>query len=149
MPWISITEDDVKTRLSGPELSAFKSAALASGQGSPLPDIINQVVNEMRGYIAACESNQLGAGTTIPDKLLGATLAMIRYRLATRLPVASLLDENRINENREALRLMERVAACSFRLEEPDSISDEKLAYPKPSFGKRRRHFGRRHEEGI
>lgn len=128
MPWISVTESDVKDRLSGPELTAYKTAALATGQTDPLPGIITQTVNEARGYIAACTQNKLGTGETIPDKLLQSVVAIVRYRLITRLPMnaGSLLETRRV-EYDDAMRLMREVAACRFAVEEPESVSTETM----------------------
>jgi phage gp36-like protein len=150
MAWITITESDVQTRLAGAELTALKSAALATGQTSPLSDIIAHVVDEMRGYIAACAANTLGQAGTIPAKLLSAALAMIRYRLATRLPVKSLLTEDRVKENEAAIRLLEQVAACKFAIEEPATPdTTETISSPTPRLTARTRQFGRDYEDGV
>ncbi len=121
MAWSSITAAQVKTRLTGAELAACQTAALAAGQTDPLPEIVTQVVDEVRGYIAGCRENTLGADGTLPSKLQSAALAIIRYRLATRLPVKSLLTEERVEENKAAIRLLEQVAACKFSIEDPNS----------------------------
>jgi len=135
MSWITITESNVQTKLAGAELTALKSFALASGQTSPLTEIIEQVVDEIRGYVAACARNTLGVAGTIPAKLLSAALAMIRYRLATRLPIKSLLTDDRVKENEAAIRLLEQVAACKFAIEDPVSgdrsgVSVEQVSTP-------------------
>ncbi len=121
MSWISITESDVQSKLAGAELAALKTAALASGQTNPLTEIIEQVVDEVRGYIGGNRANTLGAAGTIPQKLLSAALAMIRYRLATRLPVKSMITEDRKAEYDGAIRLLEQVAAGKFSIEDPVS----------------------------
>ena len=121
MSWSALTTANVKTRLTGAELAAMQTAALSAGQTDPLPDIITQVTDEVRGYVAANRKNTLGAAGTLPSKLHGAALAMIRYRLATRLPVKSLLTEDRVKENEAAIRLMEQVAAGKFSIEDPTS----------------------------
>lgn len=150
MAWITITTDDVKTRLSGPELTALQTVALSDGQSDPLPEIVSQVVDECRGYVAACASNTLGDGETIPEKLLGAALAMIRYRLATRLPTKRLLTDERVDENKGAVRLLERVADCKFAIEEPETPeADEKISSPKPSMCTRTRNFTDSTQDGI
>jgi phage gp36-like protein len=132
MAWTTLTAADVKTKLTGPEVSAVQTAALASGQSDPLVEIVEQVVDEVRGYIAAGGYN-LGDGTTVPSKLVSATLSIIRYRLATRLPVKTLLTTDRVEENKEAIRLLERVADGKFVVEEPTTVSTESLASPTPS----------------
>jgi phage gp36-like protein len=124
MAWIAITESDVKTRLAGAELSALQTAALASGQSDPLPELIAQVVDEVRGYIAA-GGFTLGEGTVVPQKLKSATLAIIRYRVATRLPAKSFLNEDRVREYQDAIRLLEQVARGQFVVEEPTTPEDE------------------------
>ena len=105
MAWQSLTSADVLSKLSGAELSALQTAALGDGQSDPVPGIIQAVVDEVRGYVAANHDNQLGAAGTIPSKLVSAALAIIRHRLCTRLPVASLLTEQRIREKDDAIRL--------------------------------------------
>jgi len=149
MAWISITTSEVQTRLTGPELSAVQQIALAPGQTNPLPELIGQVVDEIRGYIAAHAANKLGAGSTIPQKLLGAALAMIRYRLATRLPVRSLLTQERTDENREAIRLLERVADGRFKIEEPTQADTETHAAQSPRIEAPDRDFSRTRQDGV
>jgi phage gp36-like protein len=120
MPWITLTATDVRTRLTGPELAAAQAAALQGGQGDPLPDVVAQVVAEARGYIAGHASNRLDADTsTIPAALQSAVLAIIRYRLLTRLPVKSLLTEDRVKENEQALLLLRMVARGEFAVDAP------------------------------
>jgi phage gp36-like protein len=119
MTWITITASDVKTRLTGVELTALQSVALASGQADPLDEVVSQVIDEVRGYVAANPKNTLGDAGTIPPKLLSAALAIIRYRLATRLPVKSILTEQRVKENEAAIRLLERIADNKFAIEDP------------------------------
>lgn len=150
MSWIALTEDDIVTKLSGPETAALKTAALQSGQADPLAEIITQVVREIRGYVKACDRNALGEGATIPDELLGAAINRVRYELATRLPVASLLTEARTESNRNALSLLKEAAACRFTLEQPETEAEEESASPSmPSICKPTRRFDRCDQEGI
>jgi hypothetical protein len=130
MSWTTLAESDVLTRLTGAELTATKSAALASGQSSPLADILTQVIQEVRGRVAACSQNRLGDGATIPAELRGAALDIVRYRLLTRLPVASLVTSARETEYRDALSLLRDVASCQFRIEQPATISSQVIAGP-------------------
>lgn len=133
MAWVTLVVGDVKAKLAGAEVTALQTAALAAGQSDPVVEIIAEVTNEVRGYVAACARNTLGSGATIPDKLKSAALAMIRYRSATRLPVKSFLTEERVNENKAALRLLEQVAACQFAIDEPTTASSEVISMPTPS----------------
>lgn len=119
MSWQTITSDSVLSKLSGAELSAIQTAALGTNQTDPVPGIIAAVVDEVRGYVAANPDNRLGAEGMVPSKLVSATLALIRYRVCTRLPVKSLLTEDRVREKDDAIRLLERVADGRFAVEDP------------------------------
>jgi hypothetical protein len=125
MSWIIIAEADVISKLSGPELAAMKTAALQAAQGDPLPEVISQVTKEIRGYVAACSVNSLGDGATIPDELLGFAINRIRYELATRLPVASLLTTARTDANSQAITALRDVAACKFKVIPPTTPAAE------------------------
>lgn len=148
MAWTTITVEQVKTRLAGAELTAVQSAALADAQTDPLPEIVVQVVDEIRGYCAA-GGVTLGLANTIPCKLVGAALAIIRYRLCTRLPVRSLLTDARVDENRDALTLLSRVADQKFSVEEPTEASTEQASAPAPSMTPKTLNYGRTSQEGI
>jgi hypothetical protein len=128
VPWLTLTESDVITKLSGPEVAAMKTAALQPAQGNPLPEVIAQVVAEIRGYVAACARNTLGEGETIPSELLGVAISRIRFELATRLPVASLLTDDRRTANSQAIALLRDVAACRFLLVQPATAAEEQAA---------------------
>lgn len=125
MAWITLAEADIVTKLSGPETTALKTAALKLEQTDPLAEILTQITREIRGYVSACTDNTLGEGPTIPDELLSAAISRVRFELATRLPAPSLLDENRKEANRQAIALLQQVAACKFRLVQPESASTE------------------------
>jgi len=125
MSWIIIVEADVISKLSGPEIAAMKTAALQAAQANPLPEVIEQVTKEIRGYVSACAENKLGDGVTIPDELLGAAINRIRYELATRLPVATLLTDARTRANDQALTLLRDTAACKFKVIAPTTPSAE------------------------
>jgi hypothetical protein len=128
MSWVTLTEANVIAKLSGPELAAMKTAALGTAQANPLTEVISQVVLEIRGYVAACARNKLGDGATIPDELLGAAVSRCRFELATRLPVSSLLTEDRRTANANALTLLRDVAGCRFLVVQPANRSVDQAA---------------------
>jgi len=125
MAWISLTADDVKERLSGPEYDAFQTWHLDSGQADPIPDTILGVVGEIRGRVGACQRNTLGAAATIPDELYSAALTLISWRLSLRLPGggAHLQDEGRRKDYEDATELLRAVARCEFAVEQPTTHS--------------------------
>lgn len=145
--WVTITEDDFNRKMAGPETNALKTKVLAAGQANPLPEIIADVVNEVRGYVAV--KNTLAAGATIPDKLESAALAIIRFRLATRLPVSTLLTDDRRTENKDALALLKMVAQGDYAIDEPEDVSEEVIGTPSPSMKKKCRRFTRRSQDGY
>jgi phage gp36-like protein len=130
MSWVTLTEAKFLAQLTGAETSALKSAALASGQTEPLTETLANVVQQVRGYVAANSSNRLGDGVTIPQELVSAAVAIARYVALNRLPVKSLLTDTRISEYRDALTLLRDVAAGKFRIEQPATISSQVIGGP-------------------
>lgn len=146
MAWIAITEEFVKTRITGPELAAMKTAALAAGQVDPLPEIISKTVNEWRGKLRRYHT--LGAGATVPDELEIHVLAMIRYRLITRLPgLKSLLDENRKDEWEKANYALNHLNEYTF--ESPTTEDDSTSQSSRPRITAPNRDFKREDQDGI
>lgn len=153
--WITVDEDLVKTRLSGPELDAFKSAALSDGQTGAvvLADVIEQIVDKVRGYCAQAVKGghlkAMGAAGTIPARLVNATANIIRYELATRLPgMKRLIDELRQKQQDRDIQLLEQVANGKFSAEDPEG-EETAVSVPSPKISARIKKFGRDAQEGI
>ncbi|MDR1305697.1 MAG: DUF1320 family protein [Verrucomicrobiales bacterium] len=151
MSWLTLTTDDVLTRLAAPELDAFRTAATAPGQADPLTEIIASVCDRVRGYVAACARNRLGPAGTIPARLVGPALAVIRYEAATRLPrMGKLIDQLRVTEYEKALQLFRDVAACDYAVEDPADVDGTQSAGAvRPVSHRRRLEFDRRAQDGI
>lgn len=152
--WIALTEALIANRFSGPELTAVKTAALGAGQSGAalLADCISAVVREVRGYVAACATNTLGEGMTIPAELEHAALALLRQRLANRLPgMARLMnDEARRAEYDDAVRLLRDVAACNFAIVGPTEVAPEQPALGgTPRITERPLNFRRSDGDGL
>jgi phage gp36-like protein len=137
MSWAALTADEIKTRLSGPELAALQTAALATGQTDPLPDVLLQVTDEIRGYIAA--RNDLGPSGTLPSQVRAAAIAIVRWRLAGRLSLGTagsmLQGEARKKEYEDALQLLKDIAAGKFAVEQPDVTGPETRPVPPSAYG--------------
>lgn len=134
MAWNTLTLDDVKHYVSGSEYAGVTPAALASGQDADtvVEGIIADVVQEVRGYVKACAVNTLGAGSTIPDELRSAALAVIRARIFTRLPgMAALNDEQRQSETRSAELRIRDAGKCLIAIEAPETASEQVIASPQ------------------
>ncbi len=124
MPWITLTDEMVRSRLSGLEIEHLEDIR-GAGATDPVPDIIADVVQEVRGHVATSGA-ALDSGATIPAKLKNAALVLIRNRVITQLPDLGLLDDARRDEGRGAERLLERVADGKFAVDLPDTpITDE------------------------
>lgn len=130
MAWITLTAADLLGKFAGAEDDAARTAALAVGQADPVPGIIEQVVREVRGYVAGCAQNNVGPEGTIPDELKGAALNRIRFECSTRIPGGALMDEDRRASNRDALALLRDVAACRLAITQPETVSPEIIAGP-------------------
>lgn len=102
--WISLSVSDVKTRLTGSEVTAVGTAALAVGQTDPTSSIISGVVLEVRGRVR--NKMTCGTGETIPDNLKHHALAIIVHRLFTRLPLSQFLTPSRVAEYDIAMEVL-------------------------------------------
>lgn len=118
--WITVTEAHLQQAISGPELDAFRAAALASGQTDPVTGIVAEITQEIRGYVAACTRNQLGPSGTIPDELLHAFLSLFVPRFQSRAG-GVVIDPNgqREREVSAARQLLGQVASCKFAIVQP------------------------------
>jgi len=146
MAWISITEADLLTVMSGPELEGYRAAALADGQTDPVQPVIDQVTDLVRGYVGGCKANTLGA-TGIPQKLLAPAVDLIAVRIPGR--VGKSPKTGRKDAAEAAIKLLERVAACGFDIEEPATPTTESSSSPSPRIPARQNHFGREAQDGI
>jgi hypothetical protein len=130
--WISFTEDDLKQAITGPELAAIQTAALATGQTDPVPGAVADAIQLVRGKIAACLFNYLGDqnyGEIIPQELRNATLNLARYFACSRVP-AGLVNAERKQEYANALKLLDDVAGYRFRLELPAHMTPQIISGP-------------------
>lgn len=128
--WITLTESDISTAITGPELIAARTAAKATGQSDPVPEIIAQVTREVRARVAACANNSLGPAGMIPDECKSAAIDIAVYRLCKRVPGTALLKEERSEANKLAIAFLKEVAACGVALQQPDNVSEEVTSGP-------------------
>lgn len=139
MSWRSITVDDIRTALSGDELQSLQESALAAGQIDPLLSVIEQVTDEVRGFIAAYADNSLGPAQTLPPQVTGSAIAIVRWRLAGRLSVGKagelLRSESRKQDYDDAVQLLRDVAEGKVAVEEPDETGPEVMPESSAAFG--------------
>jgi phage gp36-like protein len=137
MAWTALTADDIKTRMNEAELDQLQNSSLADGQADPLPDVLLQVTDEVRGYIAA--RSPLGPAGTLPPQVRGAAISIVRWRLAGRLSVGGsgnlLQSETRRKEYEDALALLRDIAGGKFAVEVPDITGPETISTLPAKFG--------------
>jgi len=148
--WRELTESDVEAGLSAPETAAYQTAAISAGQ-NVLAQIIAQVTQECRGHIADCSRNTLAPGETLPERVHYHAVAMVRFRMMTRLGLS--VSEDRRKEQRDAIRFFERVASCDVAIEPGDGTGTDdgtdSQAAPSPGITARKRQFSRGQQDGI
>lgn len=145
MAWIAITAAFVKTRMAGDEYDQITTAARAAGQTTLVNDIISKTVQEWRGKLR--KYHTLESGETVPQEVEIHVLAMIRYRLITRLPgLDMLLDENRKDEWEKANYAINHLNDYEF--EEAETIEDA-AAGSLPRSDERTLDFTREGQDGI
>lgn len=147
--WRTLTENDILQSVTGAERDAIQSAATSPGQPLPVASVILTAVHDARGRIAAYRGNTLAEGDTVPETLVHHVVAIIRWRLLTRLPTDRLATEPRKLEYQEALKALESVAAGRYAIESPSTPDDEPRAQILPSISGRTSNFKRSQQDGI
>ena len=122
MSWITITEAQALAALSGAEQTALAAQNTRDAKADPVPAIITAVTRDARSAVRAYRGNSLGPDGTIPDEMLQAALAIIRYELLNQLPLAkTLLTQTRIDAKKDADAFFDKVAKGTRSIEQPPS----------------------------
>ncbi len=148
--WRELTEADVLGAMNALETAAYQAAAAGDGQ-DVLADITAQVVEECRAHIADCQRNSLAAGATLPERVMYHAVALIRYRMLTRLDMEATEDRRR--EQKDAVEFFRRVSECKVAIEPGDGTASEDgtdgYVSPRPGINARERNFSRSQQDGI
>ncbi len=133
MSWRALTEADLNSALSGPELASYRALATGAGMADPVQPALDRTTTEVRGYVAGCERNALGEEGTIPLECLGAACDLAAWYIISGLPIndASIVD-TRKERKVDAIRFLDRVSKCSVKIAQPITESDEII--PRSSF---------------
>lgn len=143
MAWITPTEDHILTRVSGAELEAFRSAALATGQADPVAGTIKIVVDFMWGYIFNCptvKQSDHEAGT-LPESAINPFLDIIVPTIQGRPAGAVIEGTNsiRLDARSDAMKWLKAAAACEVAVDGVPPPEKPGAPIPKPIIIKRRR----------
>jgi len=147
MAWITPTEADILTRVSGAELDAFRSAALGTDQPDPVAAQISTVVAFMRSYIARCPTVDMTTKIegTIPASGLHAFLDIIVPTIQGRPAGAVIEGTNgiRLDARSDAMRWLKDAAQCLVAVDEVPPPTAPGAPIPTPKMIKRLRpNFG-------
>lgn len=111
MSWGTLTSDDIQAHLNAGELADYRAQVV--GAGDPLTTIIADVVQLVRGYVAARYEPE---ATGIPSELRTAAIDLVIYRLCKRVRKAGDGDEDRREAADRAMEILKDLGAGRFSL---------------------------------
>ena len=120
--WITLAESNLQASLSGSEIEAFKTAALAEGQADPVAELLARITLHVRGYVAAGKW-RMGPDGTVPPTLARAAVALCVMDVMSR-PAAAVIDDEagtRAKAGAAAQRTLEAAAGRGMTVEDPDT----------------------------
>ena len=138
MPWVTFTEDDIKSRLAVRELDVYEATAGEESDGSPatvprLPIIRAQVLAQVRGAVRSNPRvDALGPEGTMPDFCVAWAAVIARAALVGLSPVPEGMTDPRRDEYRDALKGLESLRSMhpnAFVVEDPSPVADTAPSY--------------------
>ena len=120
MNWITITLDDLSTAAPGKLVEALRTKALAVAQDDPAPQMILDIVAEVRRKIASNRKNLWNFDpATIPASLKRLTIDLVIFELKGRLQIELTEDER--NKQRRHERTLDRIADGTDAIDSADT----------------------------
>jgi hypothetical protein len=124
MAWITLTEANIKDRLSANEIESWDDAGQDVGsEVSRIPGIITQVTSLVRGRVATCRDSQLGLAGLIPEELLWAAATIAKNMILNSIPTGVEIAEGRREEDRQAHEQLGQAADCKLQITGDDSVT--------------------------
>jgi hypothetical protein len=150
MSWRAITEADIAQKLSDSEMEKLRAAGLGNAGSDSVGGAIIAVMNAVRGYIRASGTTKLGPEGTIPETLIDAACDLLVPKICSRV-AGIMMDPKGLRKQAaaDARATFKEVAARTIIVEDPQEYSGDPAAGQVPAFGKRRRRYTRRDEDGI
>lgn len=143
MAWIIPTEEHILTRVSGAELEAFRSAALALDQPDPVAGTIKIVVDMMRGYIFNCPTvkQEDHEADTLPESAINPFLDIIVPTIQGRPAGAVIEGTNgiRLDARSDAMKWLKAAANCEVAVDGVPPPEKPGAPIPKPRIKQRTR----------
>lgn len=148
--WVTIAVSDLNDYLVAAQVTALRSAALASGQADPFANVMRDVVNEIRFKVQSCAANKLSATPlTIPPELKKFACYLILESMQGRIPALKLTEDQKTQAER-AVTQVNRVADCRDKVTQPDDpILEPTTAANSPRIESKTLKFSRCDQEGI
>lgn len=144
MPWVTFTEDDIKSRLAVRELDVYEATAGEEVDGSPatvprLPIILAQVLAQVRGAVRSNPRvNVMGPEGTMPDFCVAWAAVIARVALVGLCPVPEGMTDPRRDEYQDALKGLASLSTMhpnAFTVADPSPVADTAPSYGgKPLF---------------
>lgn len=149
--WFTPTSADLNDHKVAQLVDALRQEALAAGQTDPMPRIITEITNAVRGAIAFSGQYQLDAdATTIPNGLKEEAVKKIVRVMKGRLEMPLSKDEQRDDEIYESR--LKALVKGEWPVDAPDNVLSPvpvQTASPSPRITKKTRQFSRDNQEGA
>lgn len=122
--WRLITIQDVAASINQDEIDAYSQLPEFKEEPDPVGDLISQVASYVRGFCRASGAVKIDTTNqyTVPNSLISTAVAIIIYRMLSRMPLEVL--ETRKTAWQEAEEMLKRVASREF-LPESFGVTDE------------------------
>ena len=136
MAWITLTDKDAASRFAIYEWEAMTATARESGVGDVIQRSLDRITSRIRMYVRSCHQNTLGPDGTIPDELYSAATALLMEDIATNLPAASIvMDERRQMTVTKAEEMLRMVAKCELLVALSDTTSTNSPSIDEGGYG--------------
>lgn len=138
MPWVTFTEDDIKSRLAARELDVYEATAGKESDGSAsavprLPLIHAQVLAQVRGAVRSNPRvDAIGPEGTMPDFCVGWAAVIARVALVGLSPVTEGMTDPRRDEYRDAVKGVASLCSMhpnAFVVADPSPAADSAPSY--------------------
>lgn len=152
MSWETITVRDLEDARHADLVAAVRRKALGQNQADPLPALIQDTIDELRGCIGFKRATLLDSDTTkLAPNLKPLAIDKIARRMGKRLE--RTLTETERDEEKIYQKRLEQIKDGEWPVDAPDTeTSAETTAQPahnQPSICRRPRNFTRCDQDGI